>query len=156
MGLIPIRAQEAGAAKVGTQEPRASSSLFRRNRITQDDLGVVTRENGAARVDDLLELDVGEGPVSDVSWSTALDLVALVRGGQQDSGLYAMRIDGVTTGRLVSTSGLPGPPSAVAAAPALPLLTIAAGDVWRTLASNEPWTRVTRDASPGSAPAYPG
>jgi len=119
-------------------------------------LGVVTRENGAARVDDLLELDVGEGPVSDVSWSTALDLVALVRGGQQDSGLYAMRIDGVTTGRLVSTSGLPGPPSAVAAAPALPLLTIAAGDVWRTLASNEPWTRVTRDASPGSAPAYPG
>jgi general secretion pathway protein F len=44
MGLIPIRAQEAGAAKVGTREPRASTSLFRRNRITQDDIGVVTRE----------------------------------------------------------------------------------------------------------------
>jgi general secretion pathway protein F len=44
MGLIPIRAQEAGAAKVGAQEPRDSTSLFRRNRITQDDIGVVTRE----------------------------------------------------------------------------------------------------------------
>lgn len=119
-------------------------------------VGVVTRENGAVRVDDPLALDVGDSPVSDVSWSGSLDVVALVRGGQQDSGLHAMRIDGVTTARLVSTSGLPGPPSAVAAAPALPLLTIAAGDVWRTLANDEPWTRVTRDASPGSAPAYPG
>ncbi len=44
MGLIPIRAQEAGAAKVGTREPRAATSLFRRDRITQDDIGVVTRE----------------------------------------------------------------------------------------------------------------
>ena len=45
MGLIPIRAQEAGAAKVGAREARASSPLFfRRNRITPDDIGVVTRE----------------------------------------------------------------------------------------------------------------
>jgi general secretion pathway protein F len=44
MGLIPIRAQEAGAVKGATQQARASTPLFRRNRITQDDLGVVTRE----------------------------------------------------------------------------------------------------------------
>ena len=45
MGLIPIRAQEAGAAKAGTPAARAAGpSLFRRNRITQDDIAVVTRE----------------------------------------------------------------------------------------------------------------
>jgi general secretion pathway protein F len=45
MGLIPIRAQEAGVAKAGTQPaPSAGRSLFRRNRITQDDIAVVTRE----------------------------------------------------------------------------------------------------------------
>jgi general secretion pathway protein F len=44
MGLIPIRAQEAGAAKAGTAQATARTSMFRRNRITQDDIGVVTRE----------------------------------------------------------------------------------------------------------------
>ena len=95
-------------------------------------VSVVNRQASTAWVPDPVELDVGEGPVTDVSWSGALDLVALVRGGEQDSALYALRVDGVTAGRLVSTSGLPGPPSAVAAAPALPMLTVAAGTVWRT------------------------
>jgi general secretion pathway protein F len=44
MGLIPIRAQEAGAAKVGAQPAQASTSIFRRNKITQDDIGIITRE----------------------------------------------------------------------------------------------------------------
>jgi general secretion pathway protein F len=43
MGLIPIRAQEAGAAKAAGPAA-ARVSLFRRNRITQEDIGVVTRE----------------------------------------------------------------------------------------------------------------
>ena len=42
MGLIPIRAEEAGAAKTGVAQPRAS--LFSRKAITQDDVTVVTRE----------------------------------------------------------------------------------------------------------------
>ncbi len=42
MGLIPIRAQEAGAAKTGVAAPR--EGLFARKSITQDDIGVVTRE----------------------------------------------------------------------------------------------------------------
>ena len=42
MGLIPIRAEEAGAAKTGVIQPR--SSFFSRNAITQDDVTVVTRE----------------------------------------------------------------------------------------------------------------
>ncbi|MBC8022476.1 MAG: type II secretion system F family protein [Burkholderiales bacterium] len=44
MGLIPIRAQEAGVAKVGTQPASASTPFFRRNRINEDDIGIVTRE----------------------------------------------------------------------------------------------------------------
>jgi len=44
MGLIPIRAQEAGVARAGPQQATASRPLFRRTRITQDDIAVVTRE----------------------------------------------------------------------------------------------------------------
>ncbi|MGE5097621.1 MAG: type II secretion system F family protein [Betaproteobacteria bacterium] len=42
MGLIPIRAQEAAAAKAAA--PSARTPLFRRRGITQVDIGVVTRE----------------------------------------------------------------------------------------------------------------
>jgi general secretion pathway protein F len=43
MGFIPIRAEEAGTAKVASTQA-AGSSLFRRNTINQQDIGVVTRE----------------------------------------------------------------------------------------------------------------
>jgi len=43
MGLIPIRAQEAVAAKAASA-PAARSQLFRRRSITQEDIGVMTRE----------------------------------------------------------------------------------------------------------------
>jgi general secretion pathway protein F len=43
MGLIPIRAQEAVAAKAASA-PAARSQLFRRRGITQEDIGVMTRE----------------------------------------------------------------------------------------------------------------
>src|SRR6202008_282484 len=44
MGLIPIRAQEAGAAQPGAVAQRSEIPFFRRNRITTDDIAVVTRE----------------------------------------------------------------------------------------------------------------
>ena len=43
MGFIPIRAEEAGAAK-SVSAPREGFTLFRRSKITQDDLAIVTRE----------------------------------------------------------------------------------------------------------------
>jgi general secretion pathway protein F len=43
MGFIPIRAEEAGTAKVAATQS-TGSSLFRRNNINQQDIGVVTRE----------------------------------------------------------------------------------------------------------------
>jgi general secretion pathway protein F len=42
MGLIPIRAEEAGAAKAAA--PSARRPFFTRKGITQDDIGVLTRE----------------------------------------------------------------------------------------------------------------
>jgi general secretion pathway protein F len=43
MGFIPIRAEEAGAANAASAVT-ARTPLFQRNRLTQDDIGVVTRE----------------------------------------------------------------------------------------------------------------
>lgn len=118
-------------------------------------VGVVIRENGAVQIDVLRPLDIGESPVSDVSWADSLNVVALVRGDRQDSSLYAVDTSGVSSGRLVTTTGLPGPPTAVAAGPALPLLTVAAGSLWRTPATDEAWSRAT-DRAGVSAPTYPG
>ncbi|HUL57393.1 MAG TPA: type II secretion system F family protein [Usitatibacter sp.] len=44
MGFIPIRAEEAGAAKAVAATSRSGFTLFRRSRITQDDIAIVTRE----------------------------------------------------------------------------------------------------------------
>ena len=119
-------------------------------------LGVVVREYGAVRIDGVRPADVGAGPVSDVSWSDALTVTVLVRAQKEDASLYTVDVDGRTSGRVVSTSGLPAPPFAVAAAPNLPLLAVAAGAVWSSPGSGEPWTRVTREPADDSAPAYPG
>lgn len=119
-------------------------------------VGAVVRENGSAGIDRLRPLETGESPVSDVSWADSLSVVALVRGDQQDSSLYSVDVTGVSSGRLVTTTGLPKPPTAVAAGPAVPLLTIAAGTLWRTPATDEAWARATEQEGPDSAPTYPG
>ncbi len=43
MGFIPIRAEETGVAKAASAVA-TGAPLFQRNRLTQDDIGVVTRE----------------------------------------------------------------------------------------------------------------
>jgi len=43
MGFIPIRAEEAGAAKAAIESPRRAS-IFARRTVTQDDVTVLTRE----------------------------------------------------------------------------------------------------------------
>jgi general secretion pathway protein F len=46
MGLIPIRAEEAGAAAAGTAAAaaRGRGSLFQRREVTENDIGILTRE----------------------------------------------------------------------------------------------------------------
>ena len=43
MGFIPIRAEEAGSSKAAAAQP-AGGSLFTRRSVSQEDIGVVTRE----------------------------------------------------------------------------------------------------------------
>jgi len=119
-------------------------------------IGVVVRDNdtGAAQIRGLRPLDFGDTPVSDVSWSDAGTVIALTRSGEQDSSLYSVDVDGGSPALLVSTTGLPGPPTAVAAGPTL--LTIAAGALWRTPVASESWTKVEDRRGGESAPAYPG
>lgn len=117
-------------------------------------VGVVIRESGSVTIDRLRELEVGDAPVSDVTWADSLSLVALA-GRPRDSSLFTVDISGVSGGRLVSTTGLPAPPTAVAAGPALPLLTVAAGTLWSTPASDQTWSPAT-ESGVASAPTYPG
>ncbi|HEY6747580.1 MAG TPA: LpqB family beta-propeller domain-containing protein [Mycobacteriales bacterium] len=120
-------------------------------------VGVVSQEGGSTRVDELRVLEVGDSPVSDISWSDALHIVALTRSGAE-SGLYSVDVSGLSSGQLVGTAGLPGPPAAIAAGPSLPLLTIAEGGLWRAVSTDDSWTIVTDDRarSGASAPVYPG
>jgi Lipoprotein LpqB beta-propeller domain/Sporulation and spore germination len=117
-------------------------------------VGVVLRDNGATQIQGLRWLDFGDTPVSDVSWTDAGTVIALTRSGEQDSTLYSVDVNGGTPALLVSTTGLPGPPTAVAAGPTL--LTIAAGTLWRTPVASESWTKVEDRRGGESAPAYPG
>jgi hypothetical protein len=119
-------------------------------------IGVVARDNdnGSTQISGLRPLDFGDTPVSDVSWSDAGTVIALTHSGEQDSSLYSVDIDGGSPALLVSTAGLPGPPTAVAAGPTL--LTIAAGTLWRTPVASESWTKVEDRRGGESAPAYPG
>jgi hypothetical protein len=83
-------------------------------------------------------------------------VIALTRAGEQDSSLYSADVDGGSISQLVPTTGLPGPPTAVAAGPTQPLLTIAAGSLWQTPVASEAWSKVEDHAGAESAPAYPG
>jgi general secretion pathway protein F len=44
MGFIPIRAEEAGVAKSSVAPARQGFTLFRRDRINQNDIAIITRE----------------------------------------------------------------------------------------------------------------
>jgi hypothetical protein len=117
-------------------------------------VGVVIRQTGSTQIQGLRLLDLGDGPVSDVSWWDARTVIALVRSGEQDSNFYSIEIDAASPSVLVPTKGLPGPPTAVAAGPTL--LTVAAGKLWRTPVGSGSWSKVEDRSGSESAPAYPG
>ena len=118
-------------------------------------IGVVIRDNGSVTIERLRQFELDDTPVSDVSWADSLSVVALA-GPPKDSSLYAVEISGVLSGRRrISATGLPAPPTAVAAGPAVPLLTVAASTLWSTPAFDQPWSAAP-DGGAASAPTYPG
>jgi hypothetical protein len=121
-------------------------------------IGVVVRDNGQTKIDGSRPLEFDGSSVTDVSWADSLTVVALVRNGRQNTSnsLFTVDISGMSSSQLVAGTGLPTPPTAVAAGPSLPLLTVAASRLWRTPATGESWSRASENDAVVSQPTYPG
>ncbi|HVQ92874.1 MAG TPA: LpqB family beta-propeller domain-containing protein [Mycobacteriales bacterium] len=118
-------------------------------------VGAVNRKGGAA-LSQLTAIAPDLHNVVDVAWSTADQLVVLTRSGTSDAALHSVTVDG-STAAMVTTSGLPGPPSTLAAAPKMPMLAVAENGVWRLRDPQDAWTSVEREGNLlDSAPSYPG
>jgi hypothetical protein len=95
--------------------------------------------------------------VVDVTWASAESLVVLTTNRAGDATMYTVGVDG-SWSEAITTAGLPGPPTAVAAAPSQATLAIAEDGIWRLHDPREGWTGVfPRTNGPrDAAPAYPG
>jgi hypothetical protein len=118
-------------------------------------VGSVNRTGGAT-IGGLTAITPDLHNVADVAWSLADTLIVLTRSGTSDAALHSVPIDGSVV-ETVTTSGLPGPPSTLAAAPKMPVLAVAENGIWRLRDPQDVWTSVQREGNlADSAPAYPG
>jgi dipeptidyl aminopeptidase/acylaminoacyl peptidase len=141
-----LRLSRDGARVALVAGPRGGQKLY---------VGSVTRSGGAA-LGELTVITPDLRNVVDVAWSAADLLLVLTRSGASDAALHSVAIDG-SVAETVTTSGLPGPPSTLAAAPKMPMLTVAENGIWRLRDPQDAWTSVQRNGNvPDSAPAYPG
>jgi hypothetical protein len=118
-------------------------------------VGTVVRAADAVSVRDLRSVAPTVRQVVDVAWRNAGLLMLLA--GDPSTGRtvpYSVGVDGrALTG--ITTSGLPGQPTAVAAAPGRQPLVTANGTMWQLAGGN--WVTLVRGAEPlpGTAPFYP-
>jgi hypothetical protein len=125
--------------------PRGAGKLY---------VGTVTRAD-TVTVDRLTAVAPDLRNVVDVAWSATDMLTVLTRSGASDATLWSVTVDGSGTDTVVTT-GLPGPPSAVAAATGMPTLAVAEGGIWRLRDPHGSWSSVQRSGSQSdSAPVYP-
>jgi Lipoprotein LpqB beta-propeller domain/Sporulation and spore germination len=119
-------------------------------------LGAVNRSEGGFALHRLAAMP-GLQNVVGVSWLHSDSMLVLTRGGGSDASIHMIPFDGASDLQ-VTTSGLPGPPSAVAALGDRPILAVAEGGVWQLSGPNaSDWSVVSRAAGgTDSAPAYPG
>jgi hypothetical protein len=118
-------------------------------------VGTVVRADDVVTVRDLRSVAPSLRQVVDVAWRNAGVLMVLAGDpGENRAVPYSVGVDGwgLTT---VTTAGLPGPPTAVAAAPGRQPLVVAAGTVW--LLTGGTWVTLLRGEQPlaGTAPFYP-
>jgi hypothetical protein len=93
--------------------------------------------------------------VTDVAWSAADGLLVLASGGSVDGVTpYSLGVDGWGLAA-VPTSGLPGPPTTIAAAPSQQPLVSANGQIWQL--SGGTWLTLLRGQAPvsGTEPFFP-
>jgi hypothetical protein len=118
-------------------------------------LGTVVRAEDVVTVRDLRSVAPSLRQVVDVAWRNAGALMVLAGDPGSDRTVpYAVGVDGWGLGP-VTTAGLPGQPTAVAAAPGRQPLVTADGSVW--LLAGGSWVTLVRGQQPlaGTAPFYP-
>jgi hypothetical protein len=118
-------------------------------------VGTVVRAEDVVTVRDLRSIAPSLSHVVDVAWRSAGTLLVLAGApGEQRTVPYSVGVDGWgLTG--VTTTGLPGQPTAIAAAPSRQPLVAADGKIW--LLSGGNWVTLVRGEQPvpGAAPLYP-
>jgi hypothetical protein len=115
-------------------------------------VGSVVRAAGPPRIDKLQPISPHGVVVKDVAWLDPLKLFAIGwLAASQDSRTFETGVDG--TDWTNSTTGLPSPPDAVAAATAASVWASAGGFVWKQ--SGTSWVSPgTTGQTPGTAPIY--
>ena len=118
-------------------------------------VGRVSTQSGTLAVDGLRRTAVDLAEATDVSWASSTQLVALAPNTASARVPWQIEMDG-SAETAQSTSGLPGPPTAVAAAPEHLTLVSSAGTMW--LLADRSWNQLLRDNELiyGVGPTYPG
>ncbi|MGY1773002.1 LpqB family beta-propeller domain-containing protein [Blastococcus sp. SYSU D00813] len=119
-------------------------------------VGTVAREEDApVTLRDLRPVAPTLGGVTDVAWSAADRLLVLAAEGPEGGGIpYSLGVDGSDLSA-VSTAGLPGQPTSIAAAPSQQPLVSAGGSMWQL--SGGTWLTLRRGqpAVLGTEPFFP-
>jgi hypothetical protein len=118
-------------------------------------VGTVVRDQDAVSFQDLRSVAPTVRQVVDVAWRNAGLLMLLATDpGTGRTVPYAVGVDGWDLNG-TTTSGLPGQPTAVAAAPGRQPLISANGTMWQLAGGN--WVTLVRgeEPRPGTAPFYP-
>lgn len=119
-------------------------------------VGTVAREEDArVTLRELRPVAPTLGGVGDVAWSAADQLLVLAAEGPEGGGIpYSLGVDGSDL-TAVSTAGLPGQPTSIAAAPGQQPLVSAGGSMWQL--SGGSWLTLLRGqpAVSGTEPFFP-
>jgi hypothetical protein len=118
-------------------------------------VGTVVRTDDVVTVRDLRSIAPSLSQVVDVAWRGSGTLLVLAGDpAEQRTVPYSVGVDGWGL-TMVTTAGLPGQPTAIAAAPSRQPLAAADGRVW--LLSGGSWVTLVRGQQPltGTAPFYP-
>ncbi len=118
-------------------------------------VGRVSTQSGTLAVDGLRRTAIDLTGATDVSWASSTELAALAPNTASARVPWQIQLDG-SSETAQSTAGLPGPPTAVAAAPEHLTLVSSAGTMW--LLADRSWNQLLRDNELiyGVGPTYPG
>lgn len=160
---IPVQAQVVSAPELAGRSPvtalRLSRDGTRAALVTQAGqlfLARIVRTGSAVELSGLTQLAMGLPGVSDVAWSSAVELLILATDpadGRRKP--WQVSVDGAMLTEQ-TVSNLPDQPNAIAAAPGRPPLVSAGGSIYQL--GDSTWTTLVRGQPifAGTSPFYPG